>query len=109
TAMVVPGLGLVLGDGWWPGWPALVGARSDIPAAALLVGGGVAAARATRRFTAALLLGSVGYGMALVFVILGAPDLALTQFAIETLSVVLFLLALRRLPDGFARRTPPRA
>jgi multicomponent Na+:H+ antiporter subunit A len=109
TAMVVPGLGLVLGEGWWPGWPALVGARPDIPAAMLLVGGAVAAALATRRFTAALLLGSVGYGMALVFVILGAPDLALTQFAIETLSVVLFLLALRRLPDGFGRRTPSRA
>jgi multicomponent Na+:H+ antiporter subunit A len=109
TAMVVPGLGLILGDDWWPGWPELIGARADIPAAALLVGGAVAAALATRRFTAALLLGSVGYGMALVFVILGAPDLALTQFTIETLSVVLFLLALRRLPDGFGRRTPSRA
>lgn len=109
TAMVVPGLGLVLGDDWWPGWPDLVGARANLPAAALLVGGAVAAALATRRFTAALLLGSVGYGMALVFVILGAPDLALTQFAVETLSVVLFLLVLRRLPDGFGDRQPSRA
>ncbi len=109
TAMVVPGLALVLGDDWWSGWPPLVAAPADLPAAALLVGGAVAAALATRRFTAALLLGSVGYGMALVFVILGAPDLALTQFAIETLSVVLFLLVLRRLPDGFGRRTPSRA
>jgi multicomponent Na+:H+ antiporter subunit A len=70
------------------------------------VGGAVAVALADRRFTAALLLGSVGYGMALLFVIMGAPDLALTQFAIETLSVVLFLLVLRRLPDRFARRSP---
>ena len=59
-----------------------------------------------RRFTGALLLGAVGYGMALVFVVQGAPDLALTQFAVETLSVVLFLLVLRRLPDRFERRTP---
>jgi multicomponent Na+:H+ antiporter subunit A len=44
--------------------------------------------------------------MALLFVVQGAPDLAPTQFAIETLSVVLFLLVLRRLPDRFERRSP---
>jgi multicomponent Na+:H+ antiporter subunit A len=44
--------------------------------------------------------------MALLFVVQGAPDLALTQFAVETLSVVLFLLVLRRLPDRFERRSP---
>jgi multicomponent Na+:H+ antiporter subunit A len=37
----------------------------------------------------------------------GAPDLALTQFAVETLLVVVFLLVLRRLPDRFERRTTP--
>ena len=43
-------------------------------------------------------LGVVGYGVALVFLLFGGPDLALTQFAIETLSVLLFVLVLRRLP-----------
>ena len=28
-----------------------------------------------------------GYGIALLFLVFGAPDLAMTQFAIETLSV----------------------
>ncbi|MCB1003620.1 MAG: DUF4040 domain-containing protein, partial [Acidimicrobiales bacterium] len=37
----------------------------------------------------------------------GAPDLALTQFAVETLSVVVFLLVLRRLPDRFERHRAP--
>lgn len=105
TAAVVPLSGLVLGP-FWPGWPDLVGASAYIPVAALLIGGAVAATIATRRFTAALLLGSVGYGMALLFIVHGAPDLALTQFAIETLSIVLFLLVLRRLPDHFERRAP---
>ncbi|HEY8525799.1 MAG TPA: hydrogen gas-evolving membrane-bound hydrogenase subunit E [Acidimicrobiales bacterium] len=105
TAALVPGAGLVLGT-WWPGWPDVIGEIAYLPAVGLLVGGAVASALATRRFTAALLLGVVGYGMALLFVVLGAPDLALTQFAIETLSVVLFLLVLRRLPDRFERRTP---
>jgi multicomponent Na+:H+ antiporter subunit A len=77
-----------------------------VPIAALLVVAAVAATVATRRFAAALLLGAVGYGMAVFFVVQGAPDLALTQFAVETLSVVVFLLVLRRLPDRFERRRP---
>ena len=40
-----------------------------------------------------------------LFVVQGAPDLALTQVAIETLSTVLFVLVLRRLPDRFERRS----
>jgi multicomponent Na+:H+ antiporter subunit A len=108
VAAVVPLTGLVLGS-WWSGWPALVGPLASVPIAALLIGGAVAAATAARRFTAALLLGSVGYGMALLFVLQGAPDLALTQAAIETLSIVLFLLVLRQLPDRFERRASGRS
>lgn len=105
TAAVVPGVALVSGA-WWPGWPETVGQVAHLPIAALLVIGALAATLASRRFAAALLLGTVGYGMALFFVVQGAPDLALTQFAVETLSVVVFLLVLRRLPDRFERRTP---
>jgi multicomponent Na+:H+ antiporter subunit A len=71
----------------------------------------LAAAIVRRRFAGALFLGMVGYSMAALFVAQGAPDLALTQIAIETLSTVLFVLVLRRLPDRFetsrgaARRT----
>ena len=45
--------------------------------------------------------------MAALFVVQGAPDLALTQAAVETLSTVLFVLVLRRLPDRFERREQP--
>ncbi|HTH04676.1 MAG TPA: hydrogen gas-evolving membrane-bound hydrogenase subunit E, partial [Ilumatobacteraceae bacterium] len=51
-------------------------------------------------------LGVVGYSMAGLFVIEGAPDLALTQVAIESLTTVLFVLVLRRLPDRFESRVP---
>ncbi|MFZ9706415.1 MAG: hydrogen gas-evolving membrane-bound hydrogenase subunit E [Ilumatobacteraceae bacterium] len=54
------------------------------------------------RFTAALLLGGVGYGIAVLFVMRGAPDLALTQLLVETLTIVIFLLALRVMPKQFA-------
>ncbi len=68
----------------------------------------VAAAVARRRFAAVLLVGAIGYGMAALFVIQGAPDLAITQLLIETLGVVIFVLVIRHLPDEF-RRPPIRS
>lgn len=103
AAAVAPTVALLSGS-WWRGWPELLSSPAQIPVAALLVGGGIAATFARRRFVAALLLGTVGYGMALLFVLQGAPDLALTQFTVETLSVVVFLLVLRVLPDRFSLR-----
>jgi multicomponent Na+:H+ antiporter subunit A len=38
----------------------------------------------------------------------GAPDLALTQASIETLSTVVFVLVLRWLPERFERQSSPR-
>jgi multicomponent Na+:H+ antiporter subunit A len=106
TAAVVPGIALVVGVDW-PGWPDLIGRPGEIPITVVLIGGALLAAFARRRFTAVLFLSTVGYGMAALFVLQGAPDLALTQAAIETLSTVLFVLVLRKLPDRFERRSSP--
>lgn len=43
-------------------------------------------------------LGAVGIGVALVFLLFGAPDLAITQLLVEMLVVVLFAVAALRLP-----------
>lgn len=43
-------------------------------------------------------LGIVGYCMCFIFVFYSAPDLAMTQFTIDTLTVILFVLVLYRLP-----------
>jgi multicomponent Na+:H+ antiporter subunit A len=43
-------------------------------------------------------LGIVGYCMCFIFVYYSAPDLAMTQFTIDTLTVILFVLVLYRLP-----------
>lgn len=51
------------------------------------------------RLTSIILLGAVGYTVALFFVIFRAPDLALTQLVIETISVALFLLCFYHLPQ----------
>ncbi|WP_306319835.1 MULTISPECIES: Na+/H+ antiporter subunit A [unclassified Streptomyces] len=54
-----------------------------------------------RRMKAAVLAGLTGYGTALLYVVQGAPDLALTQFGVETVSTVVLVLVLRRLPVFF--------
>lgn len=54
---------------------------------------------AKTRLAAIIALGGVGYSVALFFVIYKAPDLALTQLVIETVSVALFLLAFHFLPE----------
>ena len=100
TAAVLPVWALTRGNGW-PGLPHFIDDPAHLPVAAVLVGAALAASASRRRFSAALFLGATGYAMAGLFVVQGAPDLALTQVAIETLSTVLFVLVLRRLPDRF--------
>ncbi|BBX18957.1 Na+/H+ antiporter subunit A [Mycolicibacterium duvalii] len=62
----------------------------------------LAAALATtvmrNRLAAVLLVGVTGYGCGAIFAFHGAPDLALTQFLVETLTLVVFVLVLRVLP-----------
>jgi multicomponent Na+:H+ antiporter subunit A len=53
------------------------------------------------RFTAAVILGAAGTFLAIVFLLWGAPDLALTQVLVETLALVVLLLVLRQLPAQF--------
>jgi multicomponent Na+:H+ antiporter subunit A len=47
---------------------------------------------------AVLSLGLVGYAVAGLFALYGAPDLAMTQFSVETLSVFLFVFVLKDVP-----------
>lgn len=54
--------------------------------------------RTNSRLTAIASLGIIGYCICLIFVFYGAPDLAMTQFTIDTLTVVLFVLVLFKLP-----------
>ncbi|MFE3836361.1 hydrogen gas-evolving membrane-bound hydrogenase subunit E [Pseudogemmobacter sonorensis] len=50
-------------------------------------------------------IGTVGIGVALIFIFFGAPDVATTQLMVETLSAVLFGIAMLRLPGIVERRT----
>lgn len=71
-----------------------------LSAASMAVAAVVATLLHRQRLTAVLLIGAVGLAVALAFAQLSAPDLALTQLAVELVTVVLLLLALYFLPQA---------
>jgi multicomponent K+:H+ antiporter subunit A len=75
-------------------------------AMALGVGGVVRMHR--QRLVAVMFLSVVGLVVALAFVRLAAPDLALTQLSVEVASIVLLLLALRYLPPDVEAEPEPK-
>lgn len=70
----------------------------DLIVALLTAVAAFAAASARTRLSAIVALGVVGLSIALIFVIYGAADLAMTQILVETLTVLLFVLSFRHLP-----------
>ncbi len=81
-------------------WPVVRGNFTyyEVALAALLVLSALAAVRARDRFVAILALSLGGYAIALLYLLFGAPDLALTQFSVETLSLILLVIVLIHLP-----------
>ena len=67
--------------------------------AGLIILSALAAVRARDRFVAILALSVGGYSVALLYLLFGAPDLAMTQFSIETLSLILLVIVLIHLPN----------
>ncbi|KAB1159017.1 Na+/H+ antiporter subunit A [Micromonospora sp. AMSO12t] len=101
--ITLPG-GALLAGMPWPQRFQLWDTPLQAVAAAVVIVAAVAAARARRRLTAMILVGVAGYGTALLFILHGAPDLALTQFLVETVTIVMFVLVLRHLPAKFSER-----
>ncbi|MED4988222.1 Na+/H+ antiporter subunit A [Parageobacillus toebii] len=77
---------------------APVGAH-ELVLSLIIIAGTITTIMAKSRLTAIIALGSVGYTVTLFFVLFRAPDLALTQLVIETISVSLFLLCFYHLPQ----------
>lgn len=68
---------------------------------------GIAILFAKSRLTAIILNGVLGFSIAGLFVIFRAPDLALTQLVVESVTTALFLLCFRFLPE-FQPEKPKR-
>lgn len=99
TAIVVWGLAAAGQALRWPDGASVGGLRIGSAAVALIgLMGGITAARARTLLSSMIAVGLVGFVTALIFMMNGAPDLALTQFSVEALVVVLMTAALLTLP-----------
>jgi multicomponent K+:H+ antiporter subunit A len=104
---------LLVGFAGWHG-ASLTGDAELTPATPIAVVGLlvlVAATAATvllhrRRHVALVTVGVLGLVVSLAFVLLSAPDLALTQILVEIVTILLLLLALRWLPQATAPEPP---
>ncbi|HHZ8190560.1 TPA: hydrogen gas-evolving membrane-bound hydrogenase subunit E [Pseudomonas aeruginosa] len=78
------------------------GSVQILPTILLALGfAGAVVAVGTKSLVAGLIgVGVFGYASALIFLLNGAPDLALTQFAVETLVLVVLMAVLVRLPTA---------
>lgn len=109
TLVVVGGaVGLALFARGGLAWPSLQGALSLyalLPA--LLVLAAIAVVRSQGFLRGIVAAGMAGFGLALVFLFHGAPDLAFTQFAVEAVAIVVLLAVVSRMPFSSAdARTP---
>ncbi|MGW4088441.1 Na+/H+ antiporter subunit A [Nocardia sp. NPDC004750] len=97
TLIVLPTVLLALGTRtgvtlrlWDSPLQAAIGAIMSVSALAATV--------LRNRLASVLVVGVTGYGSGVIFALHGAPDLALTQFLVETLTLVIFVLVLRAFP-----------
>ncbi len=104
-ASLVASIGLA-----WVAWggdlgldPAPATDLIDWPVVLLLLAPVAVVITARDRIAAVAALGLVGFALALFYALIGAPDLAITQVLVETLTVALVVLVFRRLP----RRSAP--
>jgi len=79
---------------WWD-------SRTQLAVAVLTCVAAICVPLLTGRLAAALATGVSGFAVAILFLVDDAPDLAFTQLAAETVSLIVFVLVLRRLDPSF--------
>jgi len=92
--------------------PATVTQGLTVPVVLVLVVAVVAAAAvslAPSHIAGVLTLSILGFMVAIFYILASAPDLALTQLVVETLTLVIFLLVLDRLPAYYGESDGGRA
>lgn len=113
TLVLVPVVVLALGARNRPEF-ALWDSPIQVAVGLLMLAAALGATVMRNRLAAVLLVSVTGYGCGAIFAFHGAPDLALTQFLVETLLLVVFVLVLRTLPaeadrTNIRRNRLPRA
>jgi multicomponent Na+:H+ antiporter subunit A len=108
TLALAVGGTLLLRDGL--AWP---GRLAPVPPHAWVIAGLIAAGSSVpllvqSRLAVITALGVAGIGISLLFLLFGAPDVAMTQLLVETLFVVIVAVVLLRLPPLFGKDHPRR-
>lgn len=110
-------LGLIVGMFLLLGGGALIASGADwnsprgydnaaqVATGVLIIAAALLASYSRRRLRAVFLVSVCAYGVALLFLLHGGPDLALTQILAETISLLILVLVLRRLPSKFTDDT----
>ncbi|MCW5877784.1 MAG: DUF4040 domain-containing protein [Anaerolineales bacterium] len=80
----------------------------EVVLAVLAVLAALVTVKARSRLSAIISLGMVGAAVMLIYVFFSAPDLALTQFLIEVLTLVLLVLVFYRIPPQEVQPIPKR-
>lgn len=108
VALVATGIASAGVVGWR--WPQLGEVRPhELVLVVILVAASGIATFVEPAMRAILAVGISGYCVALIYLLFGAPDVAMTQFAIETLTVILVVLTLLHLPSAAFERSRPRS
>ena len=94
----------IAASGRWPGELRLWDYPAQLAIGLVMIGAAIAATQAQKRFAALVIVGVTGFGMSALFALQGAPDLALTQILVEVVTLIAFVLVLRRLPARLGDR-----
>lgn len=79
----------------------------DVILVAIIILATIFVIRARSRLATIALLGAIGYSISLIYLFYSAPDLAMVQIAIETLTVILFVVVIYSLPKFTRLSSPP--
>jgi multicomponent Na+:H+ antiporter subunit A len=99
TTVLIGGAVLMTAPGLGSAVPRTSITVPDVLIVIIIITGAVTATLARSTMSAVLSLGAVGYGVAMIFLSFGAPDLAMTQFSVETLTVLIYVLVFRHFPS----------
>ena len=105
TSVAVGGAALITEPGFGLASPRTSISVHEALTIFVIIAGAIAATVARSTMSAVLALGAAGYGVALMFLSFGAPDLAMTQFSVETLTVLIYVLVFRHF-RGFGSLSP---
>jgi multicomponent Na+:H+ antiporter subunit A len=95
TTIAVGGTALLTSPGFGAIAPEMNVQLHEVLIVVVIIAAAIAATFARSTMAAVLSLGAVGYGVATTFLMFGAPDLAMTQFSVETLTVFIYVLVFR--------------